>query len=173
MKKQKYKSEEPYARKMIKGSLLVEERKRGLIEAVKEGNYERCEKLLSKGADPNKLSNGLSPLMAAAIKGDTKIGKLLLKHNADVDLIGKDRNTAMHYAAQHKHWRFLEMLLKTTPFPDPRIKNKEGKDVLAIAKENGAPEKVIKKIGHIESCARLREVNRIYMYKWIEKILSG
>lgn len=163
MNRQKRKGEKPHAEQRIKGSLLVEERKKGLMEAVKEGDLKKCEKLLSKGADPNKLSNGLSPLMAAAIEGDTKIGKLLLKHNADVNLIGWDGNTAMHYAAQHKHWRFLEMLLNT--FPDPSIKNKKGKDVLAIAKENSAPEKIIANIEHKCACKRILKIDALLRHK--------
>ncbi|XP_047973581.1 ankyrin-1-like [Salvia hispanica] len=56
-----------------------------LVCAVKSHSFECLELLLEAGADPNLFFSGISPLGVAAIEGDTKFLKRLLKAKADPD----------------------------------------------------------------------------------------
>ena len=56
--------------------------------------------LLDKGADPNLTGrSGLTPLMAAAFKGNDRIVETLLAHGADANVRDTTGKTAMVYAA--------------------------------------------------------------------------
>jgi uncharacterized protein len=65
-----------------------------LIEAVKSGNKESVRELIEAGAQVNQQDKqGWAPLNWAAGKGDLEIVELLLQHDADPFLVGRDLRT--------------------------------------------------------------------------------
>src|SRR5215470_5282033 len=65
-----------------------------LIEAVKSGNKESVLQAIKTGAEVNQQDKqGWTPLSWAAGKGDVEIVELLLQHNADPLLVGRDLRT--------------------------------------------------------------------------------
>ena len=65
-----------------------------LIEAVKSGNSESVLQAIKTGAEVNQQDKqGWTPLSWAAGKGDVEIVELLLQHNADPLLVGRDLRT--------------------------------------------------------------------------------
>ena len=65
-----------------------------LIEAVKSGNKESVRELIEAGAQVNQPDKqGWAPLNWAAAKGDLEIVELLLQHDADPFLVGRDLRT--------------------------------------------------------------------------------
>src|SRR6266850_1878867 len=70
-----------------------------LIEAVKNGDLQALEMLLGSGANPNQQDAvGWTPLNWAAGKGDATMVGLLLAHDADVTLTGRDNRTPLMIA---------------------------------------------------------------------------
>ena len=55
-----------------------------LLNACENGNFEKVQKLLKDGADPN--TNSGWPLINACIKGYTKIAKLLIDKEANTNV---------------------------------------------------------------------------------------
>ena len=55
-----------------------------LLFACNRGNKKMVEKLLKKGADPNKAANGDTPLYIACLRNNIEIVKLLIKYNANI-----------------------------------------------------------------------------------------
>jgi hypothetical protein len=51
--------------------------------AADQGNLQQASDSLSKGADPNNINNGSTPLLRAALRGHTEMARLLLEHGAD------------------------------------------------------------------------------------------
>ena len=65
-----------------------------LIEAVKSGNKESVRELIEAGAQVNQQDKqGWAPLSWAAGKGELEIVELLLQHDADPFLVGRDLRT--------------------------------------------------------------------------------
>ncbi len=96
--------------------------------------------LIEKGADPNKQNkSGTTPLMAAAIKGYTKIAeKLIEAKNINLDIQSKFKNTALMWAANHGKSEIVEMLIKAGA--DLNIKNSAGNTALSLAEKSGHTE---------------------------------
>ena len=70
-----------------------------LIDAVKDGDLQALEMLLRSGANPNQQDAlGWTPLNWAAGKGDATMVGLLLAHDADVTLTGRDNRTPLMIA---------------------------------------------------------------------------
>lgn len=70
-----------------------------VIEAVRNGDRETLEKLLSEGADVNEQDEqGWTPLNWAAGKGDAETVELLLEKGADITLTGRDNRTPLMIA---------------------------------------------------------------------------
>jgi ankyrin repeat protein len=66
----------------------------GVIEAVKNGEYDTVVKLVSMGVDVNQQDEqGWTPLNFAAGKGDLSLVKLLVENGADIFKVGLDRRT--------------------------------------------------------------------------------
>jgi outer membrane protein assembly factor BamB len=94
-------------------------------EAAQNGQVDALAKAIAAGAFINaKDSNGLTPLMLAALHGQTKTVKILLKHKADVTIANSDGNTALHMAAFLAHPEIVKHLLASSA--SPLAKNKKG-----------------------------------------------
>ena len=81
-----------------------------LIVAIIHENLEKCRILLAKGASLTLRDNrkfGDTPLIYAVASNNHSIVKLLLDHDADVDMVGKIAQTALHAASQ---WGFEDLI---------------------------------------------------------------
>jgi uncharacterized protein len=100
-----------------------------LIEAVKSGNKESVRELIEAGAQVNQQDKqGWAPLNWAAGKGDLEIVELLLQHDADPFLVGRDLRTPQMIALAAgqsevvKALRRAEAERKQTEAPAPERK---------------------------------------------------
>ena len=83
-----------------------------LIEASYNGETDKVQALLAKGADVNaKDIMGVTALMEAAMQGHTETVKVLLTHGADVSAKTNDGNTALMGAALESHTDIVLALL--------------------------------------------------------------
>lgn len=68
--------------------------------AVEKNNIELVKLLLENGADPNlKNEDDCTPVIIAAQEGYDKIVSLLIRFNADLNIVDATGSTALHYAA--------------------------------------------------------------------------
>jgi ankyrin repeat protein len=79
---------------------------------IKKGEIIRLRRELEDGLSPN-LCNKYSwtLLMAAALVGNTSIGRLLIEKGADLDSRNKFRDTALSLASHTGHLSFIRLLL--------------------------------------------------------------
>jgi ankyrin repeat protein len=94
----------------------------GLVLAVKDSAFKVVEVLLN---DPKvnveaRDSADESPLMLAAIKGDTQLCLKLIQMGADVNKPGW---TALHYAATNGHLEIMQLLLNENAYIDAASPN--------------------------------------------------
>ena len=88
--------------------------------------YDEARKVIKKGdivCLRKEFEDGLSPdlcnqyswtlLMAAALEGNTSIGRLLIEAGADLDSRNKFRDTTLSLAAHTGHASFVDLLLKS------------------------------------------------------------
>jgi len=69
--------------------------------SIAKGDLETVQKLISRGADVNAISNGMTPLMYAAKFNRTDILKLLIIHGANLKAKSNKKMTALKYAQLH------------------------------------------------------------------------
>jgi len=81
-------------------------------KAIKRGDIEALQSALANGLDPNLSNkNGWTLLTLAAIKGNTKIGQLLIDAGADLNKRTNGRDTALSLASLSGCRGFVELLL--------------------------------------------------------------
>ena len=81
-------------------------------EACVEGYVAMIHFMLDSGADINRQwADGNTPLMDAALMGDTEAVALLLSRGAVVDLPNKKHQTALHAACFQAHEGAVRLLL--------------------------------------------------------------
>ena len=69
---------------------------------IKQGNYEAVKGMIQAGADVNKKSVGMTPLMYAARQNRVEIVKLLIANGANVKVKSNRGFTALKYAEMSK-----------------------------------------------------------------------
>jgi len=69
--------------------------------SIAKGDLEIVQKLISRGADVNLKSNGMTPVMYAAKFNRKRILKLLILHGADLRAKSNKKMTALKYAKLH------------------------------------------------------------------------
>ena len=104
-----------------------------LIAAVKSGNEQRAQQLLSAGADTNVRDDqwGATPLTWAAVSGSTEIAELLIAAGADLNAGTKSGRTPLIWAALKGNKKFVELLIAHGA--DVNIKDNQGKTPLLWA----------------------------------------
>lgn len=82
-----------------------------LTLACYNGNYDVVVFLVNKLDSIDFKSDYGSPLMAAVVKGETKIVSLLVESDADVNMTDKNGTTALHYAVMFRNYDIIKLLL--------------------------------------------------------------
>ena len=108
-----------------------------LINAADRGDASKVSSLIADGADVNSKweRTGVTPLIASAQKGHTKVVRELLKAHAIVDSRGNDGATAMLQAAQAGHPDVVKLLIDAEANVD--VQRGDGATALIGAAENG------------------------------------
>jgi len=89
-----------------------------LILACYRGNNKVANFLIENGSDINDNSNMGTALMAAVVKGNSEIVKLLLDKKANVNIADANGSTALIYAAMFKKYDIVGLLIKANAHPD-------------------------------------------------------
>ena len=71
---------------------------------IKQGNFEAVKGMIEAGADINKKSLGMTPLMYAARQNRVEIVKLLIANGADLKAKSDRGYSAKEYAEMSKAW---------------------------------------------------------------------
>jgi len=108
-----------------------------LDDAALKGHTEIARILLDHGAKVNARNDwGATPLHDAALGGNARVAELLIDRGADVNARESESgSTPLYSAAAMGHAEMAQLLLEHGA--DPGIANKEGKNAVRAAKDNG------------------------------------
>lgn len=95
-------------------------------------NNEIANYLIKHVKDINSKSSYGTPLMAATIKKNSYLTKLLLENNADPNLSDRNNSTALHYSVIFNQEKIIELLMKYKA--NPNIKDNRGNTAQDYAK---------------------------------------
>jgi ankyrin repeat protein len=114
--------------------------KTDLWSAAAEGNLQLIQKHLAAGTDLNlgEPSEGTTPLMFAALFGQTQAAALLIENGARVQAENSKADTALHLAAFFAHLETVKLLLAKGA--DPNAKNNMGATPLTNVSGPWTPE---------------------------------
>jgi len=102
-----------------------------LILACYQGNNEVAIFLIKKNADINYVSDEGTALMAAVVKGNLELVKVLLINTANPNLTNSNGTTALMYAVQFNNYEIAKLLLEYKA--DKTLMNNEGKTAFEYA----------------------------------------
>lgn len=102
-----------------------------LILACYQGNIGVATFLIKKNADVNYVSDEGTALMAAVVKGNLELVKVLLINKANPDLSNSKGTTALMYAVQFNNYEITKLLLEHKA--DKTKINNEGKTAFEYA----------------------------------------
>ena len=105
--------------------------------AIRTESKEVFGRLLEMGADPNKLSNGKTPIMYAAQNKRPYMFRELIKFDANLDEPGKKGNTAVIYAAKSGKLNCVKLLVENGA--NVELKNTAGMTALDYANISNFP----------------------------------
>lgn len=74
--------------------------------------------LISKGANPNRMSNGCTPLSRAVDKENIPLTAMLVKKGANASIANKDGNIPLYQAVRSNHAVLAGVLLHRSPQPE-------------------------------------------------------
>lgn len=89
--------------------------------------------LLNNGANPNLITDGLTPLMYAVAYQNYTIAKMLITKKANVNLITKEKQSAIIFAIKGRDVKALQLLIDNGG--DPSIKIQDNYSAIDLAKE--------------------------------------
>lgn len=102
-----------------------------LILACYKGNLAVASFFIHNVKDINGNSTMGTPLMAAVVKRNSEIVKLLLENKANPNITDVNGTTALMYAVQFKNYEIATMLIKAKANPD--LKDNRGHSALDYA----------------------------------------
>mmetsp|Transcript_49644 Transcript_49644/g.118192 ORF Transcript_49644/g.118192 Transcript_49644/m.118192 type:complete len:143 (+) Transcript_49644:83-511(+) len=82
-----------------------------LYDAARTGCVSACEIMIARGAEPNLMLHGLTPLHVAAQAGQGAVCGLLVDRGANVNALSKDGCTALFLAASAGHSDVCKVLV--------------------------------------------------------------
>jgi hypothetical protein len=94
--------------------------------------------LLENGANPNLVTDGLTPLMYAVAYQNHTIIKALITHKTDVNFMSKEKQSAMVFAIKGRDAEALQLLVDNGA--DPSIKIRNDYSAIDLAKEENIKE---------------------------------
>lgn len=107
-----------------------------LVKAAANGDAQKCEEILKRSeADVNGVFASHTALQAASQNGHIEVIKILLRHNADVEIEDKDGDRAVHHAAFGDEPGVMELLARAGA--DLNARNKRRQTPLHIAVNKG------------------------------------
>jgi ankyrin repeat protein len=108
--------------------------------AVAQGNVEAVQQHVSAGADLNvkEPANGSTPLIVAAVFGQTEVAGVLVTNGAEVDARNNDGSTALLTAAFFCHPETVKLLLESGA--EVNAKNNSGRTPLDTVSGAWGPE---------------------------------
>lgn len=89
--------------------------------------------LLNNGANPNLITDGLTPLMYAVAYQNYTIAKMLITKKANVNFITKEKQSAIIFAIKGRDAKALQLLVDNGG--DPSIKIQDNYSAIDLAKE--------------------------------------
>lgn len=97
-------------------------------------------KILCKTTNINKANDsGITPLIAFSMRDiSTEVINVLLENGANVNILDKDKETALSYAIENGNFEIALMLLNNNA--NPNLGNKKAKELADIARELGDEE---------------------------------
>ena len=99
---------------------------RQFVETARDGDIETLQRLIDEGADVNGKSDGITPLIAAAVAGKTIAVKFLLGSLANVEVRDDDGYTVITLALDNGQKAVAELLAEhSTNVTDPRLSRGE------------------------------------------------
>lgn len=96
------------------------------------GNNDVAAYLIQNVKDINSKSGYGTPLMAATVKKNSYLVKLLLENNANPNLTDQNNSTALHFAVIFSQLEIIELLMEYKA--NPNIKDNRGNTALDYAK---------------------------------------
>ena len=110
-----------------------------LIYAIKKDRtYKVAKYLLENGANPNLVTDDLTPLMYATAYQNSAMVKELIGYKANVNFISKEKQSAIVFAIKGRNAEILKLLMNGGA--DPSIHLKEDYSALDLAKEENIKE---------------------------------
>jgi hypothetical protein len=110
-----------------------------LIYAIKKDRtYKVAKYLLENGANPNLVTDDLTPLMYATAYQNAAMVKELIGYKADVNFISKEKQSAIVFAIKGRNAEILKLLMDGGA--DPSIPLKEDYSAVDLAKEENIKE---------------------------------
>ena len=106
----------------------------GLERAIRDEDSSQIRKLLNKNNLNRPDSEGITPLLSAAIHGRIKSAKAILKRGADVNKADNSGNTPLMFAAKNGNLELLQLLLYFSA--DVSLRSKAGKTAFDLAEFN-------------------------------------
>lgn len=83
-----------------------------LFTAIKKDRtYKIAKYLLENGANPNLVTDGITPLIYAVAYQNPKIVKELIAHKADINFINKEKQSAIVFAIKSRNPEILQLLI--------------------------------------------------------------
>ncbi len=106
-----------------------------LLYAIKNDRTHKIAKyLLNRGADPNLVSDGITPLMYAVAYRNYTIIEELIDHKAEINYVSSKKQTALAIAIKSRDKEAVKMLLNHGA--DPNIKIHNEYTAIDLAKED-------------------------------------
>ena len=129
---------------------------KGFLSSLVFSIFDNSATFLQRGVNVNHLfSNDTKPVLFLMIQmGNIDSVKFLIENNADLNIVGPDENTPLHFAILHDNAEIVELLMKTNRV-DLSRKQTEAKscskcrmfrkklNALRVLLENRAPSNVI------------------------------
>jgi hypothetical protein len=110
-----------------------------LIYAIKKDRtYKVAKYLLENGANPNLVTDDLTPLMYATAYQNSAMVKELIGYKANVNFISKEKQSAIVFAIKGRNAEILKLLMNGGA--DPSIHLKEDYSAVDLAKEENIKE---------------------------------